>query len=209
MMLEPGSPRWFLHALFAGKPEELYLLLWTLADKRSRWFRNLEAAAAAAEALAAEDVYVGVGLARKDYGPTQRCPSEEIAGLVGLWADLDLRSEAHPKKALPPAIEDALSIIPELLPPTLVVATGNGAHAWWLFKEPQLFASDAERQAAARLVARWQTLLRRNAAARGWAFDRLADLARLLRIPGTVNRKDPAQVKPVRLFSCTDRDMPR
>jgi hypothetical protein len=87
----------------------------------------------------------------------------------------------------------------------MVVATGNGAHAWWLFKEPYIFASDDERKDAARLIARWQTLLRLNAAARGWAFDRLADLARILRIPGTVNRKDPANPKPVTLFSHTDR----
>ena len=204
-MPEPGSPRWFLYELFAGKPEELYLLLWTLADKRSRWFRDPDAAASAVEVLTAQDVYVGVGLSPKDYGPAQRCPSEEIAGIVGLWADLDLRSEAHDKKALPASIQDALSIIPELLPPTLVVATGNGAHAWWLFKEPYIFASDEERRAAARLIARWQTLLRLNAAARGWAFDRLADLARVLRIPGTVNAKDPANPKPVTLFSHTDR----
>jgi hypothetical protein len=204
-MPEPGSPRWFLHELFAGKPEELYLLLWTLADKHSRWFRDIDAAASAVKALAAQDVYVGVGLSPKDYGPAQRCPSEEIAGIVGLWADLDLRSEAHDRKALPATIQDALTIIPELLPPTLVVATGNGAHAWWLFKEPYIFASDQERQAAARLIARWQTLLRLNAAARGWAFDRLSDLARVLRIPGTVNAKDPANPKPVTLFSHTDR----
>jgi len=204
-MPEPGSPRWFLRELFAGKPEELYLLLWTLADKRSRWFRDLDAAASAVEALTAQDVYVGVGLSPRDYGPAQRCPSEEIAGIVGLWADLDLRSEAHDRKALPATIQEALTIIPELLPPTLVVATGNGAHAWWLFKEPYILASDEDRKAAARLIARWQTLLRLNAAARGWAFDRLADLARILRIPGTVNRKDPANPKPVTLFSHTDR----
>ena len=204
-MTEPGGPRWFIHELFDGKPEELYLLLWTLADKRSRWFRDIDAAASAAEALAAQDVYVGVGLSPRDYGPAQRCPSEEIAGIVGLWADLDLRSEAHARKALPATIQDALTIIPELLPPTLVVATGNGAHAWWLFKEPYIFDNHDERKDAARLIARWQTLLRLNAAARGWAFDRLADLARVLRIPGTVNAKDPTNPKPVTLFSHTGR----
>jgi hypothetical protein len=202
---ETGNPRWFLHELFAAKPEELYLLLWTRADKRSRWFRDIDAAASAVKALAAQDVYVGVGLSSKDYGPAQRCPSEEIAGIVGLWADLDLRSEAHDRKALPATIQDALAIIPELFPPTFVVATGNGAHAWWLFKEPYIFAGDEERKAAARLIARWQTLLRLNAAARGWAFDRLADLARVLRIPGTTNAKDPANPKPVTLFSRTGR----
>ena len=204
-MAEPGSPRWFLEALFAGKPDELYLLIWTWADKRSRWFRDLEAAGAAAEALTGQDVYVGVGLAPRNYGPGRRCPSEEIAGLVGLWADFDLRSEAHGHKVLPPTVQDALTIIPEVLPPTLVVATGNGAHAWWLFKEPYIFDGQEERKTAARLVARWQTLLGLNAAARGWAFDRLLDLARILRIPGTVNTKDPAHPKPVTLLAHSGR----
>ncbi|MGC8731046.1 MAG: hypothetical protein ACP5RC_02150 [Halothiobacillaceae bacterium] len=204
-MAEPGTPRWFLDELFGGKPDELYLLVWTLADKRSRWFRDLDAAASAVEALTGRDVYVGVGLAPRDYGPTQRCPSEEIAGIVALWADFDLRSDAHQKKALPATIQDALRIIPEPFSPTLVVATGNGAHAWWLFKEPLIFDNDEERREAARLIARWQTLLRLNAAARGWAFDRLSDLARVLRIPGTVNAKDPANLKPVTLFSNSGR----
>jgi hypothetical protein len=106
---------------------------------------------------------------------------------------------------LPPTVQDALTIIPEVLPPTLVVATGNGAHAWWLFKEPYLFDGQEERKAAARLVARWQTLLSLNAAARGWAFDRLLDLARILRIPGTVNTKDPAHPKPVTLLAHSGR----
>jgi hypothetical protein len=200
-----SEARFFLRELFGSKPEELYLLLWTLPDKRSRWFRDIDAAVSAIEPLAAQDVYVGVGLSPKDYGPAQRCPSKEIAGIVGLWADLDLRSEAHDRKALPATIQDALTIIPGLLPPTMVVATGNGAHAWWLFKEPYLFASAEERKAAARLVARWHTLLRLNAAARGWAFDRLSDLARVLRVPGTVNNKDPKNRKPVSIHSRSDR----
>ncbi len=204
-MTEPGTPRWFLEELFACKPDELYLLIWTLTDKRSRWFREIAPAASAVETLADQDVYVGVGLAAKDYGPTHRCPSDEIAGIRGLWADLDLRSDAHDKKALPPTIQDALTIIPEPLAPTMVVATGNGAHAWWLFKEPYIFDTDKERRTAARLVARWHTLLRLKAAARGWAFDRLSDLARVLRIPGTLNLKDPANPKPVTLFAHSGR----
>ena len=46
-------------------------------------------------------MYVGVGLAGKDHGPTHRCVSEEITGLAGMWSDLDLLSDAHSKKALP------------------------------------------------------------------------------------------------------------
>jgi hypothetical protein len=199
------DPRSFLQSLFADKPSESYILIWTLADKRSHWFRETGEAASFIEAVHDRDVYVGAGLSPRDFGPTRRCPSGQILGLVGFWADLDLKSEAHTKTALPRSIGDALSIIPAAMPPTVVVATGNGAHAWWLFKEPLVFDSGEERDATADLIARWQTLLRLNAASRGWAFDRLADLARVLRIPGTLNHKDPRNPKAVSIHSNAGR----
>ena len=195
----------FLEALFAGKPDELHLLLWTRQDKRSYWFRDTAAAAEFVLKLRAMDVYVGVGLSKGDHGPRRRCTSEEIAGISGFWADFDLHSDAHDKKALPTTIADALSVIPESMPPTIVIATGNGAHAWWLFKEPYIFDSDEDRQAVARQVARWNTLLSLNASVRGWAYDRLSDLARVLRIPGTQNLKDRDNPKDVTIHSSTDR----
>jgi len=54
-------------------------------------------------------------------------------------------------------------------------------------------------------IYRWQTLLRFNAANRGWALDRLADLPRILRIPGTRNFKDPTSPKPVAVHQTTER----
>jgi hypothetical protein len=204
-MTDPETVRHFLHEAFTFKPESLYLLIWTLADKRSRWFLEPNTASAAVTALGPQDIYCGVGLSSRDYGPAERCPSDEIAGIVGLWADFDLRSDAHPNKALPASIPDALSIIPGLFPPSMVIATGNGAHAWWLFKEPLVFDDAEGRLAASKLVTEWQTVLRLNAATKGWSFDRLADLARVLRIPGTVNAKDPKNPKPVTIVSDTGR----
>jgi hypothetical protein len=197
--------RRFLEALFAGKPDDLLLLLWTLPEKHSQWFRKMEEAIQVAESRQDHDLYVGVGLSARDYGSARRCPSNEVAGIVGLWADLDLKSDAHPKAALPATVEDAMKILPDEFPPTFVVRTGNGAHAWWLFREPLIFESDEDRRNAGALALRWQSLLRLNAAAHGWAFDRLADLARVLRVPGTKNCKDPANPKAVEIQSQTDR----
>src|ERR1035441_9858807 len=115
----------FLKALFAGKPDELHLLLWTLPEKRSHWFQNVESAIQFAASLRERDLYVGVGLSRQDYCSTRRCPSSEVVGIVGLWADLDLKSDAHPKAALPASVEDAMTILPDQFPPTFVVRTGN------------------------------------------------------------------------------------
>jgi RepB DNA-primase from phage plasmid len=195
----------FLEALFAGKPDNLHLLLWTLPEKQSHWFQDVDRAIQFAESRRERDLYVGVGLSGRDYGASRRCLSNEVAGIVGLWADLDLKSDAHPKAALPATIEDAIKILPEQFPPTFVVRTGNGAHAWWLFREPLIFASDEERAEAANLALRWQSLLRLNAFVHGWSFDRLADLARVLRVPGTQNCKSPASPKPVEIHLQTNR----
>jgi hypothetical protein len=195
----------FLEALFAGKPDDLHILVWTLQDKQSHWYQDIAAAAEFVLKSRGMDIYVGAGLSRSDYGPTRRCPSEEIAGISGFWADFDLRSDAHDKKALPTTISDALSVIPASMPPTIIIVTGNGAHAWWLFKEPYIFDSDEDRQAVASQVVRWNTLLSLNASACGWAYDRLSDLARILRIPGTQNLKDPDNPKDVAIHSFTDR----
>lgn len=196
--------RYFLEALFSGKPNELYILLWTLPEKESRWFRALEDAVRCARSFAGHDLYVGVGLSRQDYGLKQRCLSENVAGIVGVWADFDLRSDAHPRDTLPTTIEQALSILPGEFAPSIVVLTGNGIHIWWLFREPWTFESVEERNAAATLVSRWHTLLRDNASQRGWTYERLADLARVLRVPGTTNCKDPANPKPVVIHSQAD-----
>lgn len=199
------TPHDFLRELWQDKPDDHFILIWSLPDKRSRWFREIPAAAEFVADADGRDVYVGVGLSNRDCGPSRRCLSNEVSGLAGFWADLDLRSSAHSKLALPGSIEEALTVVPASTPPTFVVATGNGAHAWWLFKEPLIFENNAERDAAARLATRWNTMLRLNAAARGWALDRLSDLARVLRIPGTLNRKEPQNPKPVVIHAQSDR----
>ena len=144
------TPLDFLAALWANKPEEMYILIWTGRDKRSYWFQDVVPAGAFVMSAACRNtcVYLGLGLSRTDQGPNHRCASEEIAGLAALWADLDIASPAHKGKALPPAVSDAVSILPTYMPPTITVATGNGIQAWWIFKEPLIFESEEERHDA-------------------------------------------------------------
>jgi len=197
--------RVFLEAVFATKPEDLHLLIWTFPERRSYWFQNVESAIKFAESRHQQDFYLGVGVSAKDHGSDHRCVSEEIGGIVGLWVDLDLKSDAHSKTALPATVEEALRILPEQFPPTFIIRTGNGVHVWWLFRELLIVESEEERREAANLVFRWESVFRANAAAHGWALDRLADLARLLRVPGTMNCKDPANPKRVEIHQQTDR----
>ncbi|MCC6366885.1 MAG: hypothetical protein IT165_25465 [Bryobacterales bacterium] len=199
------TPLEFLTQLWQHKPEEHFVLIWTTPEKRSRWFTDISAAADYVTSINGDrDVYVGVGLSKADYGPTRRCKSDEISGLCGIGVDLDVKSEAHGNKPLPPSIDDALSLLPPTLSPSILVSTGNGVHAWWLLKEPFVLDTEDDRKLAVSVLARWHTMLRLRAATRGWAYDRLSDLARILRVPGTLNHKDPNNRKKVAVLSATD-----
>ena len=193
----------FLDALFGNKPDELCILLWEPRSKRSTWFDDTQAAAEYAVKHSASDLYLGVALAPanapEQYGEKRRCPAHEVAGIVGLWADVDFAAGgAHKKPNLPPTMVDALSLVRDMgLAPTIVVHSGHGLQAWWLFREPWVFDTPEERQEAARLVARWQATLQAKARERGWAVDSTHDLARVLRVVGTTNTKGdvPKRVK--------------
>ncbi len=201
------TPQAFLEMLWQYKPEEQYILIWTGQDKRSHWFQDAGKAGdfVASDACRGKCVFVGIGASKTDNGPARRCTSEEIATLCAVWTDLDLTGEAHKGKALPGTVEDALSVLPEDMPPTITVATGNGAHAWWVFKEPLTFETDADRAEAHCILNRWHTLIRLRCRARGWVYDRLSDLARVARVPGTFNMKVPTNPKAVTVRSQTDR----
>ena len=194
----------FLTTLFGQKPGAAYVLIWT-PDKRSRWFQDIGAAVRFVESRRHCDVYVGVSLSPQDFGPKSRCISENAAGIVALWADLDIRDHVHAKQNLPPTIDDALSLVPAPFTPSMVVSSGHGLQCWWLLKEPEVFASDDHRNRVRATVQRWECLLKLNGAARSWAVDSVADLARVLRIPGTTNCKDAAAPKPVEIISSSER----
>jgi hypothetical protein len=188
----------FLGLLWAEKPADQLILVWTLPDKRSHWCSDVAHATMLAENLAKTcDVYVGVGLRSKDMGSAHRGGNEDVSSLGAMWSDIDLKSDAHPKDKLPLTTEEGLQILPPGVPPTVIIHSGNGLQAWWIFKEPWRLETPEERERAVALAARWQTMLRQNSAIRGWGFDRLSDLSRVLRVPGTLNHKDPENLKDV------------
>lgn len=108
----------------------------------------------------------------------------------GVWADIDFLDEAaHKVHNLPTEAQarDFLKTLP--IQPSLTVRTGHGLHTYWLFESLQFITNDQERDAASLLVRGFQNALRRRMAEQGWKLDPTADLARLLRIPGTLNFK--------------------
>lgn len=108
------------------------------------------------------------------------------------WLDLDYGTEGHKSSKNPPTQEDAMDLLRSFaLPPSLITFTGHGLQAFWLFKLPIDATNEEGRKIASNVVKSLQNTFAVLAAKKGWQVDKTSDLARLMRVPGTVNWKDP------------------
>jgi len=184
-----------------------HLLLWSTPSKRSEWVQEVtsETIAKIEQWAKSENIYVGCGLRRDSLGTTRRGERADVVAIPGLWIDADYlgNSGDHKKPNLPPTEADARRLIEDMgLPPSVIVHTGHGLQAWWLFREPWIFENDADRDRAECLTKAWCDTFREKAQARGWDADQVGDLPRVMRLPGTWNRKgSPVQTK---LLSLTE-----
>lgn len=212
-MIDKGVSRDFLQALFGKTWAPLTGLVWWTPARRSRWASSAERAAEIAADLskAAAGVYFGCCLgpaecATREDAHKRRILAEEVAGMPGLWLDIDIEDgAAHKKAGLPRSIAEAEELLWSMGPvPSIVVHSGHGLQAYWLFHELLRFDDEggAELRAEAAAVSeRWNRRAIGLAASRGWQMDSCYDLARVMRIPGTVNRKKGCPEAPARLLT--------
>lgn len=156
---------------------------------------QLDAAAAYAAVLDAghpEGVYARVTTLKGKLGPGARGGADDTMALPALWADIDLAGPGHKSEEnLPPDQAAARKIIEAsgLPEPSLWIHSGGGLYPIWILDKPYLVGPD-DLADVADLAASWQKAVGHAAAGLGWHYGTgVGDLARVLRIPGTVNRK--------------------
>lgn len=158
---------------------------------------------------------VGDGSKQRPKAKPSREPNEEtglldvpVTGLLGVAVDIDIAGPGHDdKQNYPATMDDARRILGAMhAEPSIEVDSGGGLQAWWLFPEPWVFGQtgvaldgtpiiDPERYAvehkrAIDLMWSWVTTMRLHARFMGsWHVDPTGDIARLLRVPGTLNNK--------------------
>jgi hypothetical protein len=170
-----------------------YVAIWTHTLKETHWVAASDPAELAKISLKIgreRDTYFGIGLHKEKLGEGKRGTSSEVIAIPGFWADLDIKHEAHKANNLPPTCKDAMHITEAIpLKPTLIVHSGHGLQAWWLFKELWVFDSETEREEAQELSCRFQATLKQKAKEYGWQMDGTHDISRIFRPPGTLNHK--------------------
>lgn len=89
--------------------------------------------------------------------------------ITALWVDVDVPGETG-----------YLQLISDIVPPSIVISSGGGWHGYWLLTEP-LVIDDFNRDAIKRTL--------KGMAIRCGGDTKVAELARIMRLPGTINTK--------------------
>ncbi|MDP4026450.1 hypothetical protein Q8W71_27905 [Methylobacterium sp. NEAU 140] len=147
------------------------------------------------------DLYGVIGTQQKRLPSRSRGGIATVRQVSGLIVDVDFASMKDTKKryiadaAAAAAIRQALP-----LPPSAVVATGNGEHWHWFLDQPMVIENQDELDAAKRTTAEFSRRMQAVFREHGAEIDAVGDITRAFRLPGTFNRKG-GETKPVVLLA--------
>lgn len=140
----------------------------------------------------AEGIYCRVTTVTSRFPAGSRGGARDSHAVFGMWSDIDFGNDLHKATDLPANADEARDIprFAKLPDPTRVEHSGGGLYAWWEFDQPLVIGEDIDFDEAADLAGDWQNILLAGAKAMGLGYGTgVRDLARVLRLPGTVNRK--------------------
>jgi hypothetical protein len=148
------------------------------------------------------EIFFGVNTVR---GPARRNSGRgteaDVTRLTCLWVELDVKPGACPSLDVARAIIASLSIILGTRP-SVIVESGHGLHAYWPISDGHINGDFTTGHARA-LMRRWGRLAAVVADKLNISVDPVFDLARMMRVPGTVNNKDPQYRVPVIAYEDT------
>lgn len=187
----------YLTNLYQHVPDDMFIAVWTKSPNVTEFFSVAEfenAEERMLELAKSRDVYHSWTLL-KHRPQSGRGTAADVAASVGVMFDADLYSDdpaVHKQEALPKSLDEVLDWLSEaeIDRPTQIRSSGNGLYLDWLHPEPLIFEREAERLDYASQVKAFHRILRESAfKRRGWKFDVTDDLARVTRMPGTLNHK--------------------
>lgn len=141
-------------------------------------------------AMKREGIYARACTLRQPPTKGRRGGDDQSFFFPGLWADIDIKGPGHKTtQPLPPSEDEAMQIVQAagLPAPSHWIHSGGGLYAWWLLHDA-VEIDDLESFRA--LSSGWQKCLEHGAKQLGLHYGAgIGDLSRVLRLPGTVNRK--------------------
>ena len=113
--------------------------------------------------------------------PDKRKTQSDIKDITALWLDIDAKNFQDGQVEIMQNIKDFS------LPPNIIVDSGHGYHLYWILEEPIINRTDEQTNELKQILSSLAGVLRSDSQSNN--FDRV------LRLPGTINAKDPANPK--------------
>ncbi|MBV5244453.1 hypothetical protein KUF57_13010 [Mycolicibacterium sp. PAM1] len=139
------------------------------------------------------DVWFGVNPVALPEGYHGRGGDEHVTRCAALFADIDLKAGGVADSATADTVtKEVAAALGQ--PPAAVVFSGHGGHTYWTLDpddDAWTLDTEAKRAAAAAIYRRFHRLCADIAGRFGGSVDNVGQLSRILRVPGTYNRKNP------------------
>jgi hypothetical protein len=211
---DPGETRRFLahYAQALEARPDARFANFILPDRRTIASRSTDAIADSAVYWSARgrEVYGHTHLHELPEGVgSHRGSVATVRVAIGIPADIDAVGPGRKKDptTLCPTVSDAIWLAETFdcqcpsLRISMLIGSGYGVYPVILFKEPFIVATVEDRLLLESLSRRFHGVLHDIASQRGWTGAvEFADVAKVLRLPGTLNYKDPAHPKCVRVL---------
>ena len=140
----------------------------------------------------AQVVFNFARVAKKPASGRGKITDTHAFSVIGM--DIDIADPKKPNKSLPATIDEAVGALETLpLPPSILVNSGSGLHAYWVLDEDLVVSDESDLKHAREFVANFYRGVVSNLPQ--YNFDHTHDLARSFRMPGSTNLKHPAHPK--------------
>jgi len=202
------SGRRFISELYAGVAAGA-ICITLLPQKQSIWLDASDKEKIYDVIQEHQDTNVYLGLCPSGAPKTayQRTTRDSASMFCAVVVDIDVfNPEAHAQGALPQTKEEAQEFIKglELPKPSAIIDTGNGLQYFWFLDEPIMLFDEEAKKKAERLSFGINELIIAEGYKRGWKFDNVGDIPRIVRAPDTMNMKGKVP-KPTRVIELSEK----
>lgn len=179
----------FFDQLYGKIPAQNFVYLIKFAGGIETYSFNAGAVAAMAQKAVeltdnGVDIWHSVNPVRVAPHAGKRGKEDVVSYQTAIVADIDIQSDAHKSDSLVATFDEAKALLP--FAPSLIVNSGYGLHAYYIFDTP-IEITDDNREEIKRRNKRLLEVIRSRA--NGKKIDSVDDLPRILRTPGTFNYK--------------------
>ncbi len=181
----------FLNVLKGLSGDEKIVLCYFSPDNRKRFFREFDGTVDLNEDF---NIYYTLNPrdAMKSFSKGQGT-KDDIKKVVGFFCDLDCGAEGHTTESFYKTKDDALKAVRNFfVSPTHVIDSGHGLQVLWLFERVLNLGKDISIEEYEEMNGKIQNFLK---------ADYTKDASRILRLPGSLNVKNPGKPVAVKLIA--------